>query len=33
MSPLRSLRAILRARLNHTHGRLVNPLSHLVKLR
>ncbi|HPG51075.1 MAG TPA: DUF362 domain-containing protein [Spirochaetota bacterium] len=33
MNPLKSLWAIMRARINHTHGMLVNPASHLIKMR
>jgi hypothetical protein len=33
MNPIKSLYAIMRAYLNNTHGRLVNPASNLFKLR
>jgi len=32
INPLRSLYLLLRAFMNKTHGKLVNPLSHLIKL-
>jgi uncharacterized protein (DUF362 family) len=33
MNPLKSVWAILMARLHHTHGMLVNPASHVIKMR
>ncbi len=33
MNPLKSIRALVMARINHSQGMLVNPMSHLFKLR
>jgi hypothetical protein len=33
MNPLKSIRALVMARINHSQGMLVNPMSNLFKLR